>query len=120
MSKPLTAAAAKKRGDYFRAKSDAYKQEIAALKRQLRDARALGYAEGSGETLAAIYRRLSEVGEDGLVEWFNRLYLGRRTRKPPFGLPPEIEAVVREETEALMIRKGILFRGHDLIESLPL
>lgn len=120
MSKPLTAAAAIKRGDHFRAKAQAYKQEIVTLKRELRDARALGYAEGSGETLSAIYRRLSEVGEDGLVEWFNNLYLGRRTRKPAFHLPPEIEAIVREETEALMIRKGIYFRGHALIESLPL
>jgi hypothetical protein len=96
------------RAAHFKRKSLELQREVNALNRELRDARNRFYAEGSAETLAALYRKL---GDDDLLTWFSDKYMGRTVRKPPFHLHPEVEARVRRETEDLLRRMGIKSRG---------
>jgi hypothetical protein len=79
---------------------------IADLKTQVRileQERGREYAEGSAKMLASVYAALGTLE---LNLWLSQKLLGARTRRPPFNLPPEIEADVRAEVAECLRRCG--------------
>jgi len=71
----------------------------AANERAIEIAESAAYQRGSGHALIAVYCALADLGADPLAaaQWLSyRLVHSRGRRVPPFGLPADVEKIMRE------------------------
>jgi hypothetical protein len=71
----------------------ALKREIVALNQKLKSTYSGGFRDGSGRALAVLY---AAAPNDDVVNFISDLSLIARVRKAPFGLPPSLNARVKE------------------------